>query len=68
MKSGCSVSGDWLPGFEEGGGERGFSKDTLHYMKKNAESDKPFTLNKHVRLRLDKWENPPYQTLRSANQ
>ena len=25
-------------------------------MKKNAESDKPFTLNKHVRERLDQWE------------
>jgi hypothetical protein len=26
-------------------------------MKKNAESDKPFTLNKHVRERLDQWDN-----------
>ena len=26
------------------------------YMKKNAESDKPFTLNKHVRERLDQWD------------
>jgi CRISPR-associated protein Cas1 len=26
----------------------GFSKGTLHYMKQNAMSDKPFTLNAHV--------------------
>lgn len=26
-------------------------------MKKNAASDKPFTLNKHVRGRLDQWES-----------
>ena len=31
----------------------GFSKGTLHYMKKNAEGDKPFTLNAHVRERLE---------------
>ncbi len=31
----------------------GFSKGTLHYMKKNAESDKPFTLNVHVREQLE---------------
>jgi CRISPR-associated protein Cas1 len=30
-----------------------FSKGTLHYMKKNAEADKPFTLNAHVRERLE---------------
>jgi len=35
--------------------KRGFSKGTLHYMKKNAESDKPFTLNKHVRKRVNQW-------------
>ena len=34
----------------------GFSKGTLHYMKKNAEGNKPFTLNKHVRERLDQWD------------
>ena len=34
----------------------GFSKGTLHYMKKNAEADKPFTLNSHVRERLEVWE------------
>lgn len=34
----------------------GFSKGTLHYMKKNAEADKPFTLNAHVRERLEIWE------------
>jgi CRISPR-associated protein Cas1 len=37
--------------------KRGFSKGTLNYMKKNAESDKPFTLNKHVRERVDQWNN-----------
>ena len=26
-------------------------------MKNNANSDKPFTLNKHVRERLDTWDN-----------
>jgi CRISPR-associated protein Cas1 len=31
----------------------GFSKGTLHYMKQNAKSDKPFTLNAHVRERLE---------------
>lgn len=31
----------------------GFSKGTLHYMKQNAKSGKPFTLNKHVRERLE---------------
>ena len=30
----------------------GFSKGTLHYMKQNAKSDKPFKLNKHVKERL----------------
>ncbi|MEL4305252.1 CRISPR-associated endonuclease Cas1 [Methanococcoides sp. LMO-2] len=35
----------------------GFSKGTLHYMKKNAEADKPFTLNAHVRERLENWNN-----------
>jgi CRISPR-associated protein Cas1 len=34
----------------------GFSKGTLHYMKKNAKADKPFTLNTHNKERLDKWE------------
>ena len=34
----------------------GFSKGTLHYMKQNAKSDKPFTLNVHVRERLEMWE------------
>jgi CRISPR-associated protein Cas1 len=33
--------------------KRGFSKGTLHYLKKNAEGDQPFTLNKHVLTRLD---------------
>jgi CRISPR-associated protein Cas1 len=34
----------------------GFSKGTLHYMKQNAMSEKPFTLNAHVRERLEKWD------------
>lgn len=34
----------------------GFSKGTLHYMKQNAKSDKPFTLNAHVLERVNKWE------------
>jgi len=33
----------------------GFSKGTLHYMKQNAKADKPFTLNAHVRERLEMW-------------
>ena len=33
----------------------GFSKGTLHYMKQNAKADKPFTLNKHVKERLEMW-------------
>ena len=36
--------------------KRGFSKSILNYMKKNAEGNKPFTLNKHVRERLDQWD------------
>ena len=32
-----------------------FSKGTLHYMKQNAMGDKPFTLNAHVRERLESW-------------
>jgi len=34
----------------------GFSKGTLYYLKKNAREGKPFTMNKHVRERLDSWE------------
>jgi CRISPR-associated protein Cas1 len=34
----------------------GFSKGTLHYMKQNVKSDKPFTLNAHVLERVNKWE------------
>ena len=33
----------------------GFSKGTLYYMKQNAKTDKPFTLNAHVRDRLEMW-------------
>ncbi|WP_445475802.1 hypothetical protein ACT9XH_03440 [Methanococcoides methylutens] len=36
--------------------KRGFSKCTLHYMKQNARSDKQFTLNAHVRERLEEWD------------
>jgi hypothetical protein len=39
--------------FKEGIEIIGVSKGTLHYMKKNAKAEKPFTLNKHVRERLD---------------
>jgi len=35
----------------------GFSKGTLHYMKQNAQSDTPFTLNSHVLERVKAWEN-----------
>ncbi|WP_321418386.1 CRISPR-associated protein Cas1 [uncultured Methanomethylovorans sp.] len=31
----------------------GFSKGTLHYMKQNAKAEKPFTLNAHVREKLE---------------
>lgn len=31
----------------------GFSKETLHYMKKNAKADKSFSLNAHVKERLE---------------
>jgi CRISPR-associated protein Cas1 len=34
----------------------GFSKGTLHYLKQNAISDKPFTLNSHVLERVNQWE------------
>jgi CRISP-associated protein Cas1 len=43
--------------------KRGFSKGTLHYMKNNAESDKPFTLNKHVKERLEQWDNVIDETM-----
>lgn len=33
----------------------GFSKGILHYMKQNARIDKPFTLNAHVKKRLENW-------------
>ncbi|PQV41985.1 hypothetical protein B0H22_11225 [Methanohalophilus euhalobius] len=33
----------------------GFSKGTLHYMKQNAKSGKPFSLNAHVREKLEEW-------------
>lgn len=34
----------------------GFSKGTLHYMKQNAQADKPFSLNQHVVERLMQWD------------
>ena len=34
----------------------GFYKGILNYMKQNAKSDKPFSLNSHVLERVDKWE------------
>jgi len=33
--------------------KKGFSKGTLYYMKKNAKSEKPFTIQKHIRERLE---------------
>ncbi len=36
--------------------EMGFSKGTLHYMKQNSKYGKSFSLNFHVRERLDNWE------------
>ncbi|AKJ37858.1 hypothetical protein MCM1_0780 [Methanosarcina barkeri CM1] len=38
-------------------GEIGCLKATLHNMKQNAESDKPFTLNSHVLERVKTCEN-----------
>lgn len=42
------------------GRKQGFLKvlciGTLHYMKQNARSDKPFTLNAHVLDRVNKWK------------
>jgi CRISPR-associated protein Cas1 len=34
-----------------------FSKGTLHYLKKNTEVDKSFTLTAHVREKLEICEN-----------
>jgi CRISPR-associated protein Cas1 len=34
----------------------GFSKGTLHYMKQNTKSGKSFSLNAHVKERLESWE------------
>lgn len=34
----------------------GFSKGTLHYMKKNEKAEKPFTLNDDFLERVNKWE------------
>lgn len=36
----------------------GFSKGTLFYLKENARGGKPFTINKHVRERLEQWDTP----------
>ncbi|HDQ07304.1 MAG TPA: CRISPR-associated endonuclease Cas1 [Methanoculleus sp.] len=35
--------------------DMGFSKGTLHYLKQNAKSGKPFTMNSHVRERIQSW-------------
>jgi len=35
--------------------KRGYSKGTLHYLKKNVRSGKPFTMNEHVRGRIEGW-------------
>jgi CRISPR-associated protein Cas1 len=48
--------GDWLLSMAGSEGERGFSKGMLHYMKKNAEGDHPFTLDKYMMMRLDQWD------------
>ncbi|WP_462273301.1 CRISPR-associated endonuclease Cas1 [Methanohalophilus sp.] len=34
----------------------GFSKGTLHDLKRRAKNDKPFSLNKHVQERLNQWK------------
>jgi hypothetical protein len=49
------LAGDWLLSMAGSEGERGFSKGTLYYIKKNDEGDQPFILNKHVMMRLDQW-------------
>jgi len=33
----------------------GFSKGTLHYMKKNGKDDNPFSLNVHVMRMILQW-------------
>jgi len=49
---GSGIRGYWRAKRMSGEYPKGF----LLYMKKNAEGDQPFTLNKHVRERLDQWE------------
>jgi len=41
----------------------GFSKGTLHYMRQNAKADKPFTLNAHVRERLEMWKTDSWKKI-----
>jgi len=36
--------------------EQGLSEGALHYMKKNANAKQQFTLNIHIRKRLETWE------------
>lgn len=36
--------------------KRGFSKGTLHHLKKQADGDKPFYLQKQVMTRIDQWD------------
>jgi CRISPR-associated protein Cas1 len=35
----------------------GFSEGSLYYMKQNAKSNKPFTLNSHGLEKVKAWEN-----------
>ena len=36
-------------------GKMGYSKGTLHYLKKNVRYGKAFTMNEHVRKRVEEW-------------
>lgn len=38
----------------------GFSRRALFYLKKSAWDGKPFTMNKHVRERLEQWRDNTY--------
>ena len=37
--------------------KQGFSKGTLHQLKQKVKANESFTLNKHVRERLENWNN-----------
>lgn len=47
---------------------REFSKRTVHYMKKNAEGDQPFYLQKQVKTWLDQWDQGADPISRCADQ